>query len=523
MASQSSVPYAINFGKHWARLKFTGDGSAPDRDYVAEQLLFQSSWVSPTDIYSFIALPNRKDFELVFYNEAPLRRFLEVASAKSNDVKWRDWSIESSVAVDVMTIVVKFWTGRVSDHDIELYLKRYCDIIQSVYKPLDKFGIWYGVRKYRIRMHVNTSGQLVDLPNSISLGPYNGRIIYTGQVTKCFICQATDHQVKDCPTMKCWRCGSLGHKASTCQNNSTCSLCGEKGHTFFKCPKSFVNKIKGLSQLGNTAAPPLRSDSQQQPGTQQRQPADQQPEGSQQQPAPQQPGGSLQQPAPQQLGGMQRETTTQQPGGPSQQPAPQQPGGSLQQPAPQQLGGMQRETTTQQPGGPSQQPAAQQPGGKQRETTTQQPGGPSQQPAAKLQLHLTQPTLQTRNPPPEVSLQSGEEKDLSISGIESMSDDSDGDENEENEQSYESASESPSSDFSSTGLTAGQRASSTPAADNADSAPCDSNSGSFSTTPEFPSPEVQHDPSFEEVKKRKKRNRTITYKENKRVDVKPSP
>ena len=77
---------------------------------------------------------------------------------------------------------------------------------------------------------------------------------------------------------------------------------------------------------------------------------------------------------------------------------------------------------------------------------------------------------------------------MSISGIVSMSDDSDsdGDENEENEQRYESTSESPSSDFSSTELTAGQRASSTPAADNADIASGESNSGSFSPTPDFP-------------------------------------
>uniref|UniRef100_A0A8D0CW31 CCHC-type domain-containing protein n=1 Tax=Sander lucioperca TaxID=283035 RepID=A0A8D0CW31_SANLU len=79
------------------------------------------------------------------------------------------------------------------------------------------------------------------IPNSISLGPYNGRIIYTGQITKCFICEATDHQVKDCPTVKCWRCGSLGHKANSCRSESECSLCGEKGHTFFSCPSSFVS------------------------------------------------------------------------------------------------------------------------------------------------------------------------------------------------------------------------------------------------------------------------------------------
>ena len=70
------------------------------------------------------------------------RSFLEIVSNKSNDHKWSEWNMKSSVAIDVLTIVVKFGTGRLSDHDIDLYLKRYCEIIQSAYKPLDKFGIW---------------------------------------------------------------------------------------------------------------------------------------------------------------------------------------------------------------------------------------------------------------------------------------------------------------------------------------------------------------------------------------------
>uniref|UniRef100_A0AAV2MP90 Zinc finger CCHC domain-containing protein n=1 Tax=Knipowitschia caucasica TaxID=637954 RepID=A0AAV2MP90_KNICA len=34
------------------------------------------------------------------------------------------------------------------DGDIELYLQRYCSILSTV-KPVDKFGLWYGVRKYK--------------------------------------------------------------------------------------------------------------------------------------------------------------------------------------------------------------------------------------------------------------------------------------------------------------------------------------------------------------------------------------
>uniref|UniRef100_A0AAZ1X802 CCHC-type domain-containing protein n=1 Tax=Oreochromis aureus TaxID=47969 RepID=A0AAZ1X802_OREAU len=234
------LPYASKFGNLWVRLKYVGSNDPPSRDYVAEELLFQSSWVNPQDIYSFISLPNRREFELCFLQEAPLRRFLEIHHANLNHPKWKEWSVESSVQLEVTTIVVKFWTGRVPDQDIELYLQRYCEVLQPPVKPVDKFGLWYGVRKFKVRMRRDESGHIVSIPNSISLGPFNGRIIYPGQANRCFICQ-------------CWKCGELGHKAKECQNDSECSLCGLKGHTFFKCPKSFANITKAPQQPSTSA------------------------------------------------------------------------------------------------------------------------------------------------------------------------------------------------------------------------------------------------------------------------------
>lgn len=247
------LPYASKFGNLWVRLKYGGGNDPPSRDYVAEELLFQSSWVNPQDIYSFISLPNRREFELCFLQEAPLRRFLEIHHTNLNHPKWKEWSVESPVQLEVTTIVVKFWTGRVPDQDIELYLQRYCEVLQPPIKPVDKFGLWYGVRKFKVRMRRDEAGHIVSIPNSISLGPFNGRIIYPGQANRCFVCQALDHQVRDCPTCKCWKCGELGHKAKECQNDSECSLCGLKGHTFFKCPKSFANITKASQQPSTSA------------------------------------------------------------------------------------------------------------------------------------------------------------------------------------------------------------------------------------------------------------------------------
>uniref|UniRef100_A0A3Q3W2B4 CCHC-type domain-containing protein n=1 Tax=Mola mola TaxID=94237 RepID=A0A3Q3W2B4_MOLML len=228
----------------WVRLKFTGDGEAPSRDYVAEELILQTTWINAHDIYSIFALPNKRDFELCFFQESTLQLFLEVVLSRCNEPNWKERNIESSLKLDVTNVVVKFWTGQIPDQDIELYLKRYYDILQPANKPVNKFGIWFGVRKYKVCMRKDSSGRHIQIPNSISLGPYNGHIIYPGQVTKCFICQSVDHQAKDCPTVKCWRCGNLGHKARECQRESECSLCGHRGHTFYNCPMSYSNKAK---------------------------------------------------------------------------------------------------------------------------------------------------------------------------------------------------------------------------------------------------------------------------------------
>ncbi|XP_035258817.1 uncharacterized protein LOC118219608 isoform X4 [Anguilla anguilla] len=256
--------YASRFAQHWARLKYTREGEPPSRDQVGEKLLFASGGINVKDVYSFIALPNGKDFELCFFHEDALRRFMETAYAKSNEVPWSNWTIDSSIAIDTINVVVKFWTGRVSDHDIELFLMRHGDILQAPYKPVDRFGIWYGVRKYKLQLKKDANGHPITLPNSISLGPYNGRVIYSGQRQTCFVCGAPDHQVKECTQMKCWKCGGLGHKAKDCSNDSRCSLCGGVGHTYFKCPHSYSNKAKNQNRA--------RAEDEQQPRQNQQEP-----------------------------------------------------------------------------------------------------------------------------------------------------------------------------------------------------------------------------------------------------------
>ncbi|KAL6470545.1 hypothetical protein MHYP_G00216640 [Metynnis hypsauchen] len=101
-------------------------------------------------------------------------------------------------------------------------------------------------------MKKDGQGNYLSLPNSISLGPHNGKITYNGQVSRCFICQEQDHQAKDCNKIKCWQCGSFGHKGKQCTNIANCTLCGTEGHNFFMCPKSYANISRILPRPNTT-------------------------------------------------------------------------------------------------------------------------------------------------------------------------------------------------------------------------------------------------------------------------------
>lgn len=130
-------------GWHWVRLHFKGEGNAPNRTQVGEKLL-QTNWIQASDIYFFIALPNRREFEICFFQGACLQRFVEVFNADVHDNFWKEWALDSAFPNDIKHIIVKFWTGRVADEDIELYLNHFCELLQPVQKLVDQFGTVFG-------------------------------------------------------------------------------------------------------------------------------------------------------------------------------------------------------------------------------------------------------------------------------------------------------------------------------------------------------------------------------------------
>uniref|UniRef100_A0A3B1IVM6 CCHC-type domain-containing protein n=1 Tax=Astyanax mexicanus TaxID=7994 RepID=A0A3B1IVM6_ASTMX len=220
--------------KYWVKIKYAGTDEPPERGILGRMVL-DSQWLSVQDLLSFISMPNKREFEVCFNSNRALTIFLD--GFTNNSEKWKDFEIFSPFDSDTKTIVVKFWTGRIADEDIETYLRRYCEITKPVIKPVDNLGLWYGVRKYTVKMKKKSSRL------------YNGRISYQGQTQLCFVCHSVDHQVKDCSFVKCWKCGETGHKGKECQNTELCSLCGQQRHSYFMCPSSYSNKAHAQSQL----------------------------------------------------------------------------------------------------------------------------------------------------------------------------------------------------------------------------------------------------------------------------------
>ncbi|XP_062865582.1 zinc finger CCHC domain-containing protein 3-like [Trichomycterus rosablanca] len=170
--------------------------------------------------------------------------FCQLFNAWIGEGFWKNWNITSSAPQDIVHIIIKFWTGRIADEDVNCYIRRYCEILQPPDKPVDQFGIWYGVRRYKVKLRTNENGEIQQLPNTIAMGPYVGKISYPGQIQRCYICNSAHHQVKDCDKTKCWKCGQFGHKAKDCVDVEQCGLCGQSGHSYFTCPKSFSNLLK---------------------------------------------------------------------------------------------------------------------------------------------------------------------------------------------------------------------------------------------------------------------------------------
>ena len=172
------------FCNNWVRLRYNGSlQTTPSRDHVVEQLLLKTANVKASDLLSFIGPSNHKEYEACFNTERSLKEFAHEFNNET-DGKWKRWSMESPLELDVVSLTVRMNSGRVHDEDVACFVNRFGEILQTVFKPKDKYGLWYGVRKYRVKQRRDVEGKLVPIPNCLTLGPFRAMISYPGQVLR---------------------------------------------------------------------------------------------------------------------------------------------------------------------------------------------------------------------------------------------------------------------------------------------------------------------------------------------------
>jgi hypothetical protein len=69
-------------------------------------LLCVTLWFTAANVYSYIALPIRQEYEICFFSNNPLRQFH--LKANVHEQNWSDWEVESAFNVDEKTIMVIF-------------------------------------------------------------------------------------------------------------------------------------------------------------------------------------------------------------------------------------------------------------------------------------------------------------------------------------------------------------------------------------------------------------------------------
>ncbi|GAA6077714.1 uncharacterized protein LOC124628187 [Tachysurus ichikawai] len=101
-----------------------------------------------------------------------------------------------------------------------------------------RFGVWNEKRRFRVKLKVELAapGGLLRPPDSFSIGPHHGFLLYPGLLLYCRRCGALGHTKEGCTGRQCRTCGFADHMTRECGAPKTCSLCGSKQHLYRQCP-----------------------------------------------------------------------------------------------------------------------------------------------------------------------------------------------------------------------------------------------------------------------------------------------
>ena len=119
---------------------------------------------------------------------------------------------------------------------------------EEIAKSFDEFGRVLRVRcdKHQFSNFYNgdrtviiemDEDKLDEIPESIEIDGFRGRVSCKRNKKGCRYCKAEGHNKASCPELKCNTCGVIGHFSRECPNRR-CNHCFQTGHWTRQCPVS---------------------------------------------------------------------------------------------------------------------------------------------------------------------------------------------------------------------------------------------------------------------------------------------